>query len=241
MSACRGRLTTYELPRDEELPFSFFIMRKPHDGDPAGDRRGGAARRLVVAGLHQVQPAAVAVSAGSSLHFQFVWVLNELLFGITLSFSQEVRPVMAPLAGLQGSYGTAGPPVVLAVAPGLPPRGDHLPGVSAHVRRRLRTNIERRTGSNTYQLTPDGHGWRSTRKSTTGSCHHSPPRTDHPHPSNSASPSRCLPPRPRLHRPRPSRPRRITQDKRTTSRNRGFASSRCPPPPGITRSQQRQP
>jgi hypothetical protein len=36
--------------------------------------------------------------------------LNELLFGITLSFSQEVRPVMAPLAGLQGSYGTAGRP-----------------------------------------------------------------------------------------------------------------------------------
>lgn len=34
MSACRGRLTTYELPRDEELPFSFFIMRKPHDGVP---------------------------------------------------------------------------------------------------------------------------------------------------------------------------------------------------------------
>ena len=87
---------------------------------------------------------------GTSHHYQ--------LFGITLSFSQEVRPVMAPLAGLQGSYGTAGPPVVLAVAPGLPPRGDHLPGVSAHVRRRLRTNIERRQAATPTSSPPTGTG-----------------------------------------------------------------------------------
>ena len=48
--------------------------------------------------------------------FQFTWIWNDLLFGITLSLSPNVRPVMATLADLNGSYSTVGPPVVLAGA-----------------------------------------------------------------------------------------------------------------------------
>jgi hypothetical protein len=48
--------------------------------------------------------------------FQFTWIWNGQLFGITLSLSPNVRPVMATLADLNGQYSTVGPPVVLAGA-----------------------------------------------------------------------------------------------------------------------------
>ncbi|MEV6126808.1 carbohydrate ABC transporter permease [Streptomyces violaceusniger] len=48
--------------------------------------------------------------------FQFTWIWNDLLFGITLSLSPNVRPVTATLADLGGNYSTVGPPVVLAGA-----------------------------------------------------------------------------------------------------------------------------
>lgn len=53
---------------------------------------------------------------GAAFIFQFVWVWNDLIFGITLSYSPGIRPVMAALAGLQDNYSTVGPPVVLAGA-----------------------------------------------------------------------------------------------------------------------------
>ena len=48
--------------------------------------------------------------------FQFTWIWNDFMFGLVLSTSDGVRPVMTSLAALQGSYSTAGPPVVLAGA-----------------------------------------------------------------------------------------------------------------------------
>jgi ABC-type glycerol-3-phosphate transport system permease component len=48
--------------------------------------------------------------------FQFVYIWNELFFGITLSISPTVQPVMASLAGLQGDFSGVGLPSLLAVA-----------------------------------------------------------------------------------------------------------------------------
>jgi ABC-type glycerol-3-phosphate transport system permease component len=48
--------------------------------------------------------------------FQFTWTWNDLVFGLVLSVSDGVRPIMPALAGLQGIYSTQGPPTVLAAA-----------------------------------------------------------------------------------------------------------------------------
>jgi multiple sugar transport system permease protein len=46
---------------------------------------------------------------------QFTWVWNDLLFGLVLSRSDEVRPIMVALVGMQGIYGaTDGPSVIAA-------------------------------------------------------------------------------------------------------------------------------
>jgi multiple sugar transport system permease protein len=48
--------------------------------------------------------------------FQFTWIWNDLLFGLTFSKSPAVRPVMAGVASLQGMYaGTNMPAVLVAV------------------------------------------------------------------------------------------------------------------------------
>lgn len=48
--------------------------------------------------------------------FQFTWIWNDLLFGLTLAKSPNVRPIMAGLAGLRGTYSAANTPGVLAGA-----------------------------------------------------------------------------------------------------------------------------
>ena len=48
--------------------------------------------------------------------FQFTWIWNDLIFGLVLSTSDGVRPIMPSLAGMQGLYATQGPPIVLAAA-----------------------------------------------------------------------------------------------------------------------------
>src|SRR5262249_10201904 len=46
---------------------------------------------------------------------QFTWIWNDLLFGLVLSKSDDVRPVMVALVGMQGVYGaTDGPSVIAA-------------------------------------------------------------------------------------------------------------------------------
>jgi multiple sugar transport system permease protein len=47
---------------------------------------------------------------------QFTWIWNDLLFGLTLSQSDNVRPIMAALAALTGQYSSMGPPIALAGA-----------------------------------------------------------------------------------------------------------------------------
>ena len=36
---------------------------------------------------------------------QFTWIWNDLLFGLVLSKSENVRPIMVALVGMQGVYG----------------------------------------------------------------------------------------------------------------------------------------
>lgn len=53
---------------------------------------------------------------------QFTWVWNDLLFGLVLSKSDDVRPVMVALVGMQGVYGaTDGPSVIAATLIGSAP------------------------------------------------------------------------------------------------------------------------
>jgi multiple sugar transport system permease protein len=48
--------------------------------------------------------------------FQFTWVWNDLIFGMTLTRSRSARPVMALLAGFQSMYSQIGIPAMLASA-----------------------------------------------------------------------------------------------------------------------------
>lgn len=48
--------------------------------------------------------------------FQFTWIWNDFMFGLVLSTSDGIRPVMPSLVGLQGQSSAAGPPVILAGA-----------------------------------------------------------------------------------------------------------------------------
>jgi multiple sugar transport system permease protein len=45
---------------------------------------------------------------------QFTWVWNDLLFGLVLTKSDSVRPIMVALVGMQGVYGAADGPSVIA-------------------------------------------------------------------------------------------------------------------------------
>ncbi len=65
--------------------------------------------------LRMYMPLSVAPVAALFL-FQFTWIWNDLLFGITLAKSANVRPVMAGLASLRGSYSADNTPAVLAGA-----------------------------------------------------------------------------------------------------------------------------
>jgi len=48
------------------------------------------------------------------LLIQFTWIWNDLLFGLVLSKSATVRPVMVALVGMQGVYGAQDGPSVIA-------------------------------------------------------------------------------------------------------------------------------
>ena len=65
--------------------------------------------------LRMYLPLSIAPMAALFL-FQFTWIWNDLLFGITLAKSPDVRPIMAGLASLRGSYSADNTPAVLAGA-----------------------------------------------------------------------------------------------------------------------------
>ncbi|BCJ36302.1 permease [Actinocatenispora thailandica] len=99
------------------IPFAFFVNRNflmtvPREIAEAAQLDGANWLRMFV----RVHLPLARSALLATFVFQFTWIWNDLLFGITLSLSPNVRPVTATLADLSGSYGTAGPPVILAGA-----------------------------------------------------------------------------------------------------------------------------
>lgn len=99
------------------IPFAFFIVRNylttiPPEVTEAAKLDGAGWARL----FRSVHLPLIRSSLFAAFIFQFTWVWNDLLFGITLTTSPDRRPVMAALAEIDGGFSTFGPPVVLAAA-----------------------------------------------------------------------------------------------------------------------------
>lgn len=99
------------------VPFAFFVVRNylttvPLEVTEAAQLDGAGWARL----FWQIHLPLARSSLLAAFVFQFTWVWNDLLFGITLSTSPNIRPVMAALAELNGGYSSLGPPIVLAAA-----------------------------------------------------------------------------------------------------------------------------
>ena len=99
------------------IPFAMFVVRNylttlpPEVTESA--RIDGAGWFRLFWSIHV--PLARSAMAAAFV-FQFVYIWNELFFGITLSLSPSVQPVMAALASLQGNFSAVGQPAVLAAA-----------------------------------------------------------------------------------------------------------------------------
>lgn len=99
------------------VPFAFFVVRNylttvPQEVTEAALLDGAGWSRL----FWQIHLPLAKSSLLAAFVFQFTWVWNDLLFGITLSTSPNIRPVMAALAELNGGYSSLGPPIVLSAA-----------------------------------------------------------------------------------------------------------------------------
>ncbi|MFI6344202.1 carbohydrate ABC transporter permease [Streptomyces sp. NPDC050560] len=99
------------------IPFAFFVNRNfmmtvPREIAEAAQLDGVNWPRM----FWRIHLPLARSALLAAFIFQFTWIWNDLLFGITLSLSPNVRPVMATLADLNGNYSTVGPPVVLAGA-----------------------------------------------------------------------------------------------------------------------------
>lgn len=99
------------------IPFATFIIRN-HFVSVAAEL-GEAARLDGASALRILLQifAPLSVNAFATVFIlQFTWIWNDLLFGLTLSRSENIRPIMTALASLQGQYSSSGPPIALAGA-----------------------------------------------------------------------------------------------------------------------------
>ncbi|MCC7447875.1 MAG: carbohydrate ABC transporter permease [Anaerolineae bacterium] len=99
------------------IPFCLFVLRNFFTTIP--DELSEAARLdgLNDFGVYWRIYMPLSGSAIAALFlFQFTWVWNDLLFGITLARSEGVRPLMAGLAGMRGIYAAQNIPGVLSGA-----------------------------------------------------------------------------------------------------------------------------
>lgn len=99
------------------VPFAFFIVRNflttlPPEITEAAKLDGAGWARL----FFRIHFPLIRSSLFAAFIFQFTWVWNDLLFGITLTTSPDRRPVMAALAEISAGFSSLGPPVVLAAA-----------------------------------------------------------------------------------------------------------------------------
>jgi ABC-type glycerol-3-phosphate transport system permease component len=99
------------------IPFCLFVMRSffatvPAELQDAARLDGGSDLRIFWRIFLPLAKAPVAVL----FLFQFIWIWNDLLFGLVLSTSDGVRPITPTLAGLQDQYASSGQPLVLSAA-----------------------------------------------------------------------------------------------------------------------------
>ena len=99
------------------IPFAFFVTRNflitiPSEIGQAAKLDGaGWWRMFISVFLPLLRPALVAAFV-----FQFIYIWNELFFGISLTISPENQPVMAALASLQTQTSALSQPAILATA-----------------------------------------------------------------------------------------------------------------------------
>ena len=99
------------------VPFCTLVLRGFYSTVPRDYREAAlveGARELRVLQLIYIPLARSAMLV--LFLFQFTWIWNDLLFGIVLTSSPSVRPVMASLSSLMGVYAGTSFPVVLAGA-----------------------------------------------------------------------------------------------------------------------------
>ncbi len=99
------------------VPFAFFLIRNqmttmPPEVTEAAMLDGATFRRI----FWRIHVPLMGSSLAAAFIFQFTAVWNDLLFGITLSRSPDIQPVMAALTTLNNAYASSGPPVILAGA-----------------------------------------------------------------------------------------------------------------------------
>lgn len=99
------------------IPFTFFVSRNflitiPGELSQAAKLDGAGWWRMYLSiYLPLMKPALVA-----GFVFQFIYIWNELFFGISLTITSENQPVMAALASLQTQSSALSQPAILATA-----------------------------------------------------------------------------------------------------------------------------
>lgn len=99
------------------IPFCLFVLRNHFTTIDSEIIEAAKMDGLSTFGIYLRMYIPLSVSAIAALFlFQFTWIWNDLLFGLVLSKSPNVRPMMVGLAGLRGSYAAQNTPAVLAGA-----------------------------------------------------------------------------------------------------------------------------
>lgn len=99
------------------IPFCLFVLRSffatvPTEVQEAARLDGGSDLRIFWRIFMPLAKAPIAVL----FLFQFIWIWNDLLFGLVLSTSDGIRPITPTLSGLQNQFASSGQPLVLSAA-----------------------------------------------------------------------------------------------------------------------------
>ncbi|MBM7677714.1 carbohydrate ABC transporter permease [Gracilibacillus alcaliphilus] len=99
------------------IPFCLFVLRNyfysiPKELVESAKMDGASDFKIYVSIFMKMAKAPIA----ACFLFQFTWVWNDLLFGLTLSKSAEARPIMSSLSLLSGASGTNDVPSALLAA-----------------------------------------------------------------------------------------------------------------------------
>lgn len=99
------------------IPFCLFVLRNHFSTIDREIKEAAKMDGLSTFGIYLRIYMPLSVSAIAALFlFQFTWIWNDLIFGLVLAKSTDVRPIMVGLAGLRGSYAAQNTPGVLAGA-----------------------------------------------------------------------------------------------------------------------------